>query len=161
MSAPGDLDNPRETARRVAMAGIVAAVVAIALLLVAIVAPIVNMNPGDEGKGVASRELLKDRSSQTVELRTLATKVASMELMRPARVQAAVKDDGTALRLAKSLKLQGVAQIGDEYVAYIQVEKEGLAAVRERQELLQFTVEKIEPGRVTLSLQGVRVLLGR
>lgn len=92
-------------------------------------------------------------------LEPLLAKIAGSRLIRPASIQAAVKDDGSAQRLLKSLKLQGVVQMGENPVAYIQVEKQGIQTVQVGQSVLDFTVEKIEPGRVTLSLQGVVVTL--
>jgi hypothetical protein len=94
------------------------------------------------------------------DLQPLLVKFAGRTLIRPAQVQAAVKTDGTAERLLKQLKLQGVVRIGDTSVAYIQVEKEGVKAVRAGDAVLEFVVESIEPKKVTLSLQGVKFTLG-
>jgi hypothetical protein len=85
--------------------------------------------------------------------------MAAAFLIKPSQVQAAVKDDGTAGRLAKQLKLQGIVQIGDELVAYVQVEKAGVKTVRKGQTLLDFLVEDIEAGKIKLSWQGVIVFL--
>lgn len=94
------------------------------------------------------------------DIQGLLGRVAGACPIRPAQTVAAVKDDGAAARLLKKLKLQGVVQMGDAMVAYVQVEKEGVQTVRKGQTLLQFMVEDIEPGKVTLSLQGVVVVLG-
>lgn len=97
--------------------------------------------------------------SDTTDLGPLLVRLAGSELIRPARLQAAVKDDGTAMRLAKQLKLQGIIQTGDTHVAYIQVEKQKLEVVRDGDAILEFIVEKVEPHRVTLTLRGVTVTL--
>jgi hypothetical protein len=94
------------------------------------------------------------------DLQPLIVKLAGRTLIRPAQVQAAVKTDGTAERLLKLLKLQGIVRIGDTSVAYIQVEKEGVKTVREGETVLDFVVERIEPNKVVLNLQGVVVTLG-
>jgi hypothetical protein len=92
-------------------------------------------------------------------LQPLLARMAGTVLIRPAAVQAAVKNDGTADRLLKKLKLQGIVQMGQDRVAYVQVEKEGVKTVRKGQTILDFAVDSIEPGKVTLSLQGVVVVL--
>jgi hypothetical protein len=94
------------------------------------------------------------------DLQALLVRMAGHTLIRPAQVQAAVKTDGTAERLLKQLKLLGVVRIGDASVAYIQVEKEGVKAVRAGDAVLEFVVERVEPRKVTLSLNGVTVPLG-
>ena len=61
----------------------------------------------------------------------------------------------------KRLKLQGVVHIGVEVIAYIEVGEDGakgkatVRRVREGENVLSFTVETIEPGSVTLMLDGV------
>ena len=157
----GDLRVRRAALGRIAKGGIVAAGLSGLLALGAILVPIEAEKSRGANLRASERDFQIDGSGQSPELRSVAAKIATMELMRPARIQAAVKDDGTAQRLAKLLKLQGVVLMGDEFVAYIQVDKEGLQTVRERQTVSEFVVEKIEPGRVTLSLQGVTVVLGR
>ena len=94
------------------------------------------------------------------DLRPLLMKMAGRRLIRPGQVKAAVKDSGAAERLLKKLKLQGVVQTGADLVAYIRVDKEGTKSVREGQKVLDFVVARIEPGKVTLTLQGVEVVLG-
>jgi hypothetical protein len=74
-------------------------------------------------------------------------------------VQAAVKDTGVAQQLLKKLQLQGVAKMGDRFVAYVSVDKQSVVTVRDGDAVLDFLVESIEPGCVTLSLQGVLVRL--
>lgn len=91
----------------------------------------------------------------------MLSKMAGKELIRPAQVQAAVKDSGAAKTLAKRLKLQGIVQIGDAYTAYVQVEKEGVKSVRKGDTILEFAVKKVEAGKVTLSLDNVEVDLSQ
>jgi hypothetical protein len=94
-----------------------------------------------------------------IDLRPLLVKVTGRTLIRPAEVQAAVKSDGTAERLVKQLKLEGVVTMGGTSVAYIRVKQDGLKAVREGDSVLEFSVKRVEPDKVTLSLQGVTVPL--
>src|SRR4051812_45987071 len=95
------------------------------------------------------------------DLQPLLVAMAGNNIIRPAQVQAAVKDDGAAQRLLAKLNLQGVIQMGDDLVAYIQVEKGGVQTVKQGGSIIGLTVEKVEPSRVTLSLQGVLVTLGK
>jgi hypothetical protein len=95
------------------------------------------------------------------DVQPLLAKIAGSRLIRGARIQAAVKDSGAAGRLVKRLRLQGVIQAGSGPMAYILVDKDPAAkAVHEGESVLDFVVEKIEPSRVTLSLEGVEVVLG-
>ena len=94
-----------------------------------------------------------------VDLGPLLVKMAGVRLIKPPQAQAAVKDTGAAAKLAKKLHLQGVVKMGEELVAYIQVDKAGVKTVRQGGQILEFLVERVEPGRVTLSLQGVQVVL--
>jgi hypothetical protein len=89
----------------------------------------------------------------------LLAKMAGRRLVRPAQVQAAVKDTGAAARLLAKLNLQGVVDIGGELVAYIQVDKRSVKTVRKGEKVLELTVEEIQPGSVKLSLEGVVVEL--
>ena len=93
------------------------------------------------------------------DLRALLARTAGRHLIRPAQVQPAVKDSGDAQRLLKRLKLQGVVEIGSDMTAYIQLDKKEVKSVARGEKVLGFDVESIEPGKVTLSLEGVRVYL--
>jgi hypothetical protein len=93
-------------------------------------------------------------------LQPLLVKMAGWRLIKPAQVQAAVKDNGLAQTLLKKLKLQGVIQVGSTLTAYIDVEKQGTQTVKQGEKILDFIVQRIEPGAVTLSLEGVEVTLG-
>ena len=114
----------------------------------------------EESPSATTRAIDAANSSDTANLRPLLIKLATSELLRPAQLQAAVKDDGTAQQLLKSLKLQGIIEMEQKNVAYIQVEKQGVKTVRVGETISEFTVEKIEPNRVTLSYRGVIVILG-
>jgi hypothetical protein len=81
-------------------------------------------------------------------------------LICPPQAQAAVKDSGAAARLAKKLKLQGIVQMGSDYVAYIQTDEGTVRTVRRGDTLLEFVVGDVTDASVTLSLEGVEVLLG-
>jgi len=89
----------------------------------------------------------------------LVGKMTGRRVLRPSQIQAAVKDDGRAERLAKALRLQGVVRMGQDYVAYVQIDRQGVKGIRRGETILGFAVEKVEPGKVTLSLKGVQVLL--
>lgn len=93
------------------------------------------------------------------ELSPLMHQMAGRRLIKPAQIKAAIKDTGVAGRLAKKLKLQGIVQMGGKAVAYVKVEKQGVKSVRQGDKLLEFLVEKIEPGRVILDLDGIQIQL--
>lgn len=90
----------------------------------------------------------------------LIRKMAGRTLVKVAQVQAAVKDSGAAKELVKRLKLQGVVEMPDGLVAYIAVQGEGVATCRKGEKVLEFVVEDVQPGKVTLNLQGVVASLG-
>ena len=89
----------------------------------------------------------------------LLKRLAGRALVRPAQVQAAVKDSGAAAKLAKKLKLQGVVRMGDSWVAYVDVSEQGVKALRKGESVLEFVVKEVEPGKVIVSLEGVEVTL--
>ena len=93
------------------------------------------------------------------DLQALLARTAGRHLIRPAQVQPAVKDSGNAQLLLKRLKLQGVVEIGSDMTAYIQLDKKEVKSVARGEKVLEFDVESIEPGKVTLSLEAVRVYL--
>jgi hypothetical protein len=89
----------------------------------------------------------------------LLERMAGLRLIRPAQVRAAVMDSGAAARMLKKLKLQGVVHTGQTPVAYIKIDGGGTVAARRGDTVLDLVVERIDPGKVTLSLEGVIVEL--
>ncbi|MEM1330084.1 MAG: hypothetical protein AAGG07_05950 [Planctomycetota bacterium] len=86
--------------------------------------------------------------------------VAGSTLIKPSRVQPAVLDTGAAAKLAESLRLQSVVELGDGLSAYVRVRDDGIARVRAGDTLNGLLVESIEGNRMVLSLEGVFVELG-
>ena len=66
---------------------------------------------------------------------------------------------GAAQRLVERLNLQGVVQMAGASVAYIRVDEGQVKSVRKGEKILDLAVDKVEPGKVTLSLEGVVVEL--
>ena len=95
------------------------------------------------------------------DLARLLDQTAGAELIKPAQIQAAVKDTGVAARLVRQLTLKGVVQIGGELVAYIEVKDQGVKSVKKGQKILEFAVKDMESGKVVLTLDGVEVQLGQ
>ncbi len=95
------------------------------------------------------------------DLARLLDQAAGADLIKPAQIQAAVKDTGAAARLVRQLTLKGVVQIGGELVAYIEVKDQGVKSVNKGQKILEFVVKDMEPGKVVLDLDGVEVQLGQ
>ncbi len=93
------------------------------------------------------------------DIKGLRRKISGRQLIRPAQIQAAVRDNGAADKMLKKLTLRGVVQLGKDMVAYVQVGKMGVKSVRRGDKLLELIVKDVEPGMVTLSLKGVNVVL--
>jgi len=89
----------------------------------------------------------------------LVRQVAGRRLIEPPQIQAAVRDTGAAQRLLKQLTLQGVVNLGGTMVAYIGVRNGNVQTLPEGGKVLQFVVKEIQPGHVTLTLDGVDVML--
>lgn len=157
MTSEAPDDTRRRLVSRLKAGGYLLAGTAFAWVIWAAFAPL--HEEVDDGMRVAGRSVSPLPSTRP-NLRPLLARVAGTPLIRPAQAVSAVKDDGTAARLVKRLKLQGITQLNGEMVAYVQVEKEGSKTVRRGDALLEFVVESVEEGRVTLSLRGVQVVLG-
>jgi hypothetical protein len=142
-----------ERFRRVSMGLLILAVVS----LVASLAMPIQPSPGEWDRLSNAKIAALPDGKQN--LQPLLAKMAGWRLIKPAQVQAAVKDTGLAQTLLKRLKLQGVVQMGSTLTAYIQVEKQGTQTVKQGGKILDFIVQKVEPGGVTLSLEGVEVTL--
>ncbi len=143
-------------AERLAKLGIVSAALGMAALVTACFAPIA----GDVNDAViVDRAELPSISNADSGIEPLLREMAGRRLIRPSQARAAVKDDGTAERLARKLKLQGVVESEGQYIAYIGIEKAGVRTVRQGEQVLNFSVDKVEPGRVMLSLEGVQIAL--
>ncbi len=156
-----DNESSLATIRRCVDRFMIAAVVLLALSAVLMVlSAVIPIGADVEASSVASVRQLQPLPKIRANLEPLVAKMAGRHLIKPSQVQAAVKDTGIAQRLAKKLKLQGVVQVGTDLIAYVSVEKQGTKTVRQGEKLLDFVVQKIEPGKVTLSLQGVQVVLG-
>ncbi len=109
---------------------------------------------------VSNDEWKKAAVKKIVPLPEVGQNLQPLLVKMAAQVQAAVKDNGLAQTLLKKLKLQGVIQVGSTLTAYIDVEKQGTQTVKQGEKILDFIVQRIEPGAVTLSLEGVEVTLG-
>jgi hypothetical protein len=141
-------------------AGLLLGVAAAAAVLSAVGAVLAAVwalpQPAAQAQGHGSLPPLRD---QRVDAANLGRALAGRRLLEPAEINAAVKDSGTAQDLLTRLRLQGTVQLGGQPVAYVMVEDQGVKVVRAGERLLDFEVEKVEAGRVELSLQGVRVTL--
>lgn len=145
-------------ARRVRAIAVTLAVLAAAATVAALFVPIQSAS-----NAALATESRSPTSLPAVgeDLQPLLAAMAGNNIIRPAQVQAAVKDDGAAEKMLAKLNLQGVIQMGDDLVAYVQVEKGSVQTVKTGDKLLSFVVEKVEPSKVSLSLQGVVVTLSR
>ena len=157
MASESSVPTQPRLANRLMVAGVAMPAVAVAVLLAAVLLPIntptVPRLPNGKNFSPAS-----DRSP---DLAQLLDQTAGQGLIKPAQVQAAVKDTGAAARLVRQLTLQGVVQMGGEFVAYIAVKDQGVKAVKKGQKILEFDVKDMEPGKVVLALDGVEVQLGQ
>lgn len=156
MSGQSDIRRTMATCRRLMAAGVIALGVSLVSVAIAAVIPI----GGDcEPVNVAADEGLSRPAGPPPDLDGLLREMAGRRLIRPSQTLAAVRDSGAAAKLLGKLKLQGVVQIADGLVAYVQVDKQGTKTVRAGEKLLDFVVKDIEPSKVTLSLEGVEVSL--
>lgn len=128
-------------------------------LVLVITVLVVPIKIESDAEGIDLAGQLEPLTDTQRNVEPLLQKMAGRRLIRPSQVKAAVKDTGAAAQLLKKLRLQGVVQIGPDQVAYIRVEKQGTRKVKCGEKLLEFVVQKIEPGRITLSLEGVEVML--
>ncbi len=81
------------------------------------------------------------------------------ELIKPLQGIAAVKDDGVAAKMAARLQLQGIVNMGGQFVAYVNVDKGSVVALRTGSTVLEFSVLKVEEKTITLSREGVQIVL--
>jgi len=142
------------TIRRFMMAGTIMLFVTLSLMAVAALVPIKTFASPDRSH---VNDTIPRIASPQVDIGPLLTRVAGSRLIRPAQVQAAVKDSGAGKMLLARLKLQSVVSLGGEQIAYVRVKDEGTQTVRVGGRLLDFVVESIDPGHVKLSLEGVIV----
>lgn len=152
------LDGTERLARRFLWASLVILAVAVTAVVLAALLPVMEAS---QASRPAVRLDPKIPAIAAASLEALLERVATRELIRPAQHRAAVKDSGVAAQMAKALKLEGIVQAGDELVAYIQVQKEGTVSVKKGQTVLKFLVKEIQSDRVTLSLEGVEVVLSQ
>jgi hypothetical protein len=146
-------------ARRLAQATLALATLSVIAVAAALVCPI---SPAENIAGAAKAEEFASVAVPKQDLQGVLTRLSSRRnpLISPPQAQAAVKDSGAAAKLAKKLKLQGIVQTGGDYVAYVQVDEQGLKTVRKGESLLDFVVLDVGPGKVLLALEGVEVALG-
>lgn len=142
--------------RRFRWAGTSALLAGLVCVAVAGLAPV----DGDAANTVATAGQRVPRlAGQGVAMAPLLRQVAGSQLIRPAQIQAAVKDTGTAKRLLERLKLQSVVAMRGEPMAYVRVKDGGVRSVRKGDHLLEFYVEEVAAGEVRLTLEGVAVTL--
>jgi hypothetical protein len=156
MNTEPALRAAKRLADRFMLAGAVALSSGSALLLYGI---FMSTSAAEYPLNVGNRGHPTPASADSEPLGPLLARMAGRRLISPPQVQPAVRDTGAAKRLLKKLALQGVVQIGDKLVAYVKLEQVGVRAVRNGETILDFLVERIELGKVTLSLEGVIVTL--
>lgn len=159
MASDSDISSAARLSWRVMHVGLVLVGLAVVLLGAALVMPVTSSaDQATPSRARAFVPLGPPQSEMDDAIKILQARPRA--LIRPAQVQAAVKDTGAAAQLAKRLKLQGVVALNGEYVAYVDVQEQGVKAVRVGEPLLDFVIKDVTPGKVTLSLEGVEVVLG-
>jgi len=116
---------------------------------------------GHDSQEIAAETRVKDLKVARVDVNQLAGRLTGRGLLSPGRFKPTVQEEDTAQKLAERFKLQGVARIGNDMVAYVRIENQGVRAVRRGQRLMEFEVQAVEPGRLILSLNGSEVELAR
>ena len=150
------LNTARRIADRLKLVGQVAVVLAACGLVFALLWP---LESADGGPQTTEGKRFVPWTSSARDVDAMLVKMAGRPLIRPAQVKAAVKDTGVAARLAKQLRLHGVVEMPDGLVAYIEVATEGVKDVRKGDRILGFDIKDLQPGEVTLTLEGVEVQL--
>ena len=143
-------------ANRLKVVGLVSVVLAVCGLASAL---LWQIESADGDSQAARRKRFVPSPATPRDVDALLVKMAGRVLIRPAQVKAAVKDTGAAARLVKQLKLRGVVEMPDGLVAYIELASEGVRDVRKGDRVLVFEVKDLQPGAVTLTLDGVEVQL--
>jgi len=134
---------------------------ALALAVLAVVLACITA-PGGTGAGpgqVAAQQvpvLLPERPPSDDLQRRIARRP---EPLLGLRGKGPVKNDGTADKMARRLKLQATAKMRGEYVAYVCVDGKSVAKIRQGGTILEFSVVRVEASSVVLSREGVQVVL--
>jgi len=156
MTSQADIRRAMVISRCVVVAG--AVVLGLSLVTV-VIAAVIPIGGDHEPVNVVAEEGLGRPVVSAPDTDGLLREMAGRRLIRPSQALAAVKDSGAASKLLGKLKLQGVVRTADRLIAYVQVDKQGTKTVRTGDKLLDFVVKNVEPGKVTLSLEGVEVSL--
>ena len=158
MTNESSLQSAEHIADRLVKGGAILGMLSLISIVVAVVFPI---QAETQKVGVSQSKGVTIRLPAKKDVDTLLVMMAGRPLIRPPQIRAAVKDTGAAARLLKKLKLHGVIRMENELIAYIQISQERVKALRKGEKVLEFVVQTIEPGKVTLSLEGVEVTLGQ
>ena len=142
--------------RYIYYASVVLCIISLSLLILCFLIPLGNQQVNSRGKSTTS---YINHSISQYELKPLLEKMMLQRLIRPAQIQAAVKDDGLAQKLVKKLKLQGIVLQNEHYIAYVRLPDKRTARIRDNDMIIDFNVDRITSQSVTLSLNGVQVEL--
>ena len=153
-------DSSLPTIKRYADRSMIIAATLLALSIVLVILAVaMPIEANIEVSSIVSERQLQSLPQAKQDIKPFLARIAGRYLIKPSQVRAAVKDSGAAQRLVKKLTLQGIVQIGSDLIAYIGVDKQGTKTVRQGEKLLDFVVQDVKPGKVTLTLEGVEVIL--
>lgn len=126
------------------------------LLVAALFMPLkVDLNPMGQERNLGKITLSTLDQDQ---LSSLHDKAIGRLIIKAAQSQAAVKDNGLAAELAKSLRLQGIVNMPNGLTAYIRDTKTNRTlTVHEGEKVDDFVVRKVNKQGVVLDLDGVEV----
>jgi hypothetical protein len=156
MKATTPYDSSRRGTRALQLIAFALAATAVLALAAALCWPLEDAPQGSQRPPTD----LAGLDESPCEVAPLVAKMAGRTLVKPVQVvPPAVLNDGAAAAAVKRLKLQGVIQMGDEMVAYVAVQGEGVVTCRKGEKLLEFLVEDIQAGKVVLNLAGVQTTL--
>ena len=154
-------DNGLEGATRIAAwtsrIGVALACVAIVLVVLAAVAPTGTPHADVPSPGQTK---LRPEAAPIEDIQPLLAKLAGRRLIQPSRFGASPGDDKSMEEMLKKLKLEGIAELGGERVAYIAVDKQPARTFRSGEKVLGFVIDDIADDVVWLVLEGVRAPLG-
>jgi len=147
-----------KVSRRAMTGGLVFAALSLAAVAAAILTPLPSHKAGGSSQAPGRVPAIHPPPKSSGSLQARITGQVQ-EMIRPLQGIAAVKDDGAAAKMASRLQLQGIVNMGGQFVAYVCVDKGSVVAIKTGGTILEFSVLRVEEKTVTLCREGVQVVL--
>jgi len=151
-------DRLAKVSRRAMTGGLVFAALSLAVVAAAILTPLPNQETGASGQAPQRVPAIQPSRRSWGDLQARIARQVQ-EMIRPLQGIAAVKDDGAAAKMASRLQLQGIVNMGGQFIAYVSVDKGPVVAIKTGGTILEFSVLRVGERTVTLCREGVQVVL--